>query len=416
MSSNERIVGIDIGTTKIVTLIGSRSEYGDIDILGMGVHPSEGLRKGIVVDIDKTVSSIMASVQAAQEEAGFKVESAFIGIAGGHIASRNSSAARIITSSDRIVEAADRDMAIEAAQSIDIQSDQEVLHVMSRGFSIDGEGGVVEPVGMACRRLEAHVHIVYGSIASIQNVTTCVERAQITVEEVVLEPIASSKAVLTSAEKEVNVLLVDIGGGTCDMALFVNGSIAHTFVLPVGGNHITQDVAIGLKVPFDDAEKIKRQYGAATGMIVDETEVFEIDVIHREAKPFLRKRLAMLIEPRMREMFGLIKAELDRCGVASLLAGGIVVTGGGARLDGVRYLVEDMFDVPVRIGYPLGVGRNAKLIDDPMYATALGLLVYAFDERLKPVSRGHISAGWPGQLQAVSSFVDKVKSWFADYM
>lgn len=415
MSSGSCVVGIDIGTTKIVTLIGTKNEFGVIDIMGLGVYPSYGLRKGIVVDIDKTVASIRASVSLAEEQADFVVESAFVGIAGGHITSRNSKASRMIMSEGRIVKEADKEMVLEAAQAVDVPDDQEILHVISRGFSIDGEGGVANPVGMACRRLEADVHIVSGSLASIQNVTACVQKAGILVEDIVLEPIASSKAVLTEAEKEVNVLLVDIGGGTTDMALFINGAIAHTFVLPIGGNHITQDIAIGLKVPLETAEQVKREHGAASIAYVDEADVFEFNAPMRPVKPFLRRQLAMIIEPRAKEMFRAIHSELIRTSVAQMLAGGIVITGGGAKLSSLGELVTDMFELPVRIGYPLGIGQNANMIDNPMYATAAGLLIYAFDERLEPARLSGKGVGLFGDIPGFGKIVDTVKSWFAEY-
>lgn len=413
MSPDTSIVGIDIGTTKIVTLIGKKNEFGLIDVIGMGVNPSYGLRKGIVIDIDKTTESIKRSVAQAEEIAGAKVTSAFVGIAGGHISSKNHRAVRFINSDDRIVTETDKDLVLGSAQVVDLPDDQEVLHVISRGFSIDGESGVVNPVGMACRRLEAEVHIVTGSIASIKNVTTCVERCGVGVKDIVLEPIASSKAVLTEPEKEFSSLLVDIGGGTSDMAFFVNGAIAHTFVLPVGGNHVTQDVAYGLKVTIDEAERIKCAYGSAQIKAVDEADILEIRALMREPRPILRRKLAMIIEPRMHELFKLIAGELKRTGLSPALAG-IVLTGGGARLDDIDELAASLFNVPVRIGFPLGVDQNAEQVRDPMYATAVGLLRYAIDDRIQPRADG-LSKNWLGQFSGLTTYVDRVRSWFAEY-
>lgn len=375
---NNFLFGIDIGTTKICAIVGEAQSNGQIIVRGAGLTPSYGLRKGIVVDTKKTVNSIRAAVRKAEQMAGISINSACVGLAGAHISSLNNKAAITINNKEHLITPADRERAINAACAISISPDREIIHVIPREYLIDGQGGVREPVGMAALNLEVEVHIVTGAITSIQNIVQCVRQAGIEVDDIVLEPIASSKAVVSEEDKALGVSLIDLGGGTTDVAIFQDGSIWHTFVLPLGGNHFTHDIAIGLKIPILQAEQIKRDYGCALVELVDEFNFFKIKISGQKPKPVLRQRLAEIIEPRAREILTIIKREMVESGQYSLLPGGVILTGGACQLEGFPLLASQIFDLPVRVGFPgESVSGLTDIIENPVFSTAVGLLIYA---------------------------------------
>lgn len=403
------LIGIDIGTTKICAIVGEADSNNTVDVRGVGVSPSHGLRKGIVVDIEKTVGSISAAVQKAENMSGIQISRAYVGLAGTHISSLNSKGVVAISGKDRIITPSDRDRVLEAARVVVIPPDREIIHVIPREFIVDGQGGVTEPVGMAALRLEVETHIVTGAVTSIQNVVQCVHLAGIEVEEIVLEPVASSKAVLAEEEKELGVVLVDVGGGTTDVAIFMNGSIWHTHVLPVGGNHITNDIAIGHRIPILQAEQFKKEHGCALPSLVSELDLLEIRSIGQKPKPILRRKLAEIIEPRMGEVLTLVKEEITRSGQFQLLPGGVVITGGGSQLEGLPELASQVLELPVRIGYPRHVTGLVDIIDSPLYATAVGLLLYGKELRKHrlPIN--------PGGFAFAGELFKKTKTWFQDF-
>ena len=368
------IVGLDIGTTKVCAIVGGLSDNG-IDIVGIGSHPSEGLRKGVVVNIDSTVNSIKAAVEEAELMSGCEIISVFTGIAGGHIKGFNSHG--IVAVKSREVDENDVKRSIEAAKAIAIPMDREVLHVLPQYYIVDDQDGVRTPIGMAGVRLEAKVHIVTGAVTSAQNIIKSVNRVGLDVNDIVLEQLASSEAVLSPDEKELGVALVDIGGGTTDIAIFSEGGIKHTAVLSLGGNYLTSDVAVGLRTPIVEAEKIKIKYGCAYAPMIPKDETIEVPSVGgREPRKISRQILGEIIEPRMEEIFNLVHREIVKSGYEDLLAAGIVLTGGTAILEGITELAEQVFNVPVRRGYPTGMGGLADIVNSPMYATGVGLVIY----------------------------------------
>ena len=368
------IVGLDIGTTKVCAIVGGLSDNG-IDIVGIGSHPSEGLRKGVVVNIDSTVNSIKAAVEEAELMSGCEIISVFTGIAGGHIKGFNSHG--IVAVKSREVDENDVKRCIEAAKAIAIPMDREVLHVLPQYYIVDDQDGVRTPIGMAGVRLEAKVHIVTGAVTSAQNIIKSVNRVGLDVNDIVLEQLASSEAVLSPDEKELGVALVDIGGGTTDIAIFSEGGIKHTAVLSLGGNYLTSDVAVGLRTPIVEAEKIKIKYGCAYAPMIPKDETIEVPSVGgREPRKISRQILGEIIEPRMEEIFNLVHREIVKSGYEDLLAAGIVLTGGTAILEGITELAEQVFNVPVRQGYPTGMGGLADIVNSPMYATGVGLVIY----------------------------------------
>tara|TARA_B100000686_G_scaffold339864_1_gene414617 strand:+ start:2710 stop:3942 length:1233 start_codon:yes stop_codon:yes gene_type:complete len=381
---NDLIVGLDIGTTKICCIIGEVTPTGGVDIIGLGQHPSTGLRKGVVVNIDSTVSSIKSAVEEAELMAGCEIESAFVGIAGGHIKSMNSHG--IIAVKNKEVNAQDISRVIEAAKAIAIPMDREVLHVLPQEFIIDNQDGIKTPLGMAGVRLEAKVHIVTAAVTSAQNIVKCVNKAGIDVQDIVLEQLASSESVLSSDEKELGVALVDIGGGTSDLALFYQGAIKHTSVLAIAGAQITNDIAIGLRTPNNEAEKIKHMYGCALPAMVRADDAIEIvNVGGRAPKEVSRQILSEIIEARCKEMFEIMNNEIEMSGYHDLISSGIVLTGGVAAMDGLAEQAERVFQVPVRIGSPRGLGGLIDVVSNPRYATSAGLILYG----MKSLKTGH---------------------------
>ncbi len=369
------LVGLDIGTTKIVCIIGEMGAHGEIDIIGLGQYPSRGLRKGVVVNIDATVESIKSAVEEAELMAGCEIDSVFVGIAGGHINSLNSHG--IIAVKGKEVHQKDIDRVIEAAKAIAIPLDREVIHVLPQEYIVDDQDGIKTPLGMSGVRLEAKVHIVTAAVTSAQNIVRCVNKAGLEVQDIVLEQLASSESVLSADEKELGALLIDIGGGTSDLAIFYQGSIKHTSVLTIAGSQMTNDIAIGLRTPNEEAEKVKHNYGCALSSQVEENEMIEVPSVGgREPRKISRQILSEIIELRAREMFEIMNNEVSNSGYRDIISSGVVLTGGAANMKGMADLAEEVFQLPVRVGSPMHLGGLIDVVNSPMYATSTGLLQY----------------------------------------
>jgi cell division protein FtsA len=375
--SNKRenlIVGLDIGTTKICAIVGNITEDG-VDIVGIGSSPSRGLRKGVVINIETTVASIKKAIDEAELMAGCEIKSVYAGIAGGHIKGFNSQG--VIAIKNREVTSDDIRRVIDAAKAIAIPMDREVIHILPQEFIIDDQDGIREPLGMSGVRLEAKVHIVTGAVASAQNIIKSCNRGGLDVADIVLEQLASSEAVISAEEKEIGVALVDIGGGTTDIAIFVDGAIKHTSVLSLGGNHLTNDIAVGLRTPMAEAEKIKQKYGCCFSSLVGKDETIEVPSVGgRKPRVLSRQLLAEILEPRMEEIFTLVNREIMKSGFEDRIASGVVLTGGTSILEGSPELAEQVFNLPVRRGLPQNIGGLVDVVNSPVYATGVGLVVY----------------------------------------
>ncbi len=400
------IVGLDIGTTKVCAIVGGVTDNG-IDIIGIGSHPSEGLRKGVVVNIESTVNSIKGAVEEAELMSGHEISSVFTGIAGGHISGFNSHG--IVAVKSREVDENDVKRSIEAAKAIAIPLDREVLHVLPQHYIVDNQDGIKTPVGMSGVRLEAKVHIITGAVTSAQNIIKSVNRVGLDVNDIVLEQLASSEAVLSSDEKELGVAIIDIGGGTTDIAVFYEGSIKHTAVLSLGGNYLTGDIAVGLRTPTVEAEKIKINYGCAYTPLIPKDEIIEVPSVGgREPRKVSRQILGEIIEPRMEEILNLAHREIVKSGYEDLLAAGVVLTGGTAILEGITELAEQIFNMPVRRGYPIGIGGLTDIVNSPMYATGVGLIIYGSKDYYRNVfkrSDGNI----------FNRVTRRMKRWFTEF-
>ena len=376
------VVGLDIGTTKVCAIVAEMNGGGVVDIIGLGHSPSRGLRKGVVVNIEATVDSIRRAVEDAELMAGVEFHSAFVGIAGGHIKGINSRGVIAISGKHREVTQPDIDRVIDAAKAVALPVDREVIHILPQEFMVDDQGGIREPLGMCGTRLEAEVHIVTGAVASAQNIIKCANKAGLEVQDIVLQQLASSEATLTPEEKELGCILVDVGGGTTDVALFVEGSIYHTSVLAVGGDMLTNDIAIGLRTPHPEGESLKRKHGCALANMVRPDEKVEVPSVGgRRPRLLARQALCEIIQPRLEELFMLVEREVQRSGYAGRVNGGVVVTGGSSIMEGVPELAEQIFDMPVRRGIPRGVGGLTDVISNPMYATGVGLSLYGAAHR-----------------------------------
>lgn len=368
------VVGLDIGTTKVCAIVGEVTHDG-IDIIGIGSHPSRGLRKGVVVNIEATVESIKKAIEEAELMAGCDITSVYAGIAGGHIKGINSHG--IVAVKDKEVSENDIMRVIDAAQAVAIPMDREVIHVIPQEFIVDEQDGIKEPLGMSGVRLEAKVHIISAAVTSAQNIVKCANRCGLNVNDIVLEPLASSEATLTSDEKELGVVLVDMGGGTTDIVIFSEGSIVYTSVLTLGGNHLTNDIAVGLRTPASDAEKIKQKYGCALASLVQKDETIEVPSVGgRKPRILSRQILAEIIEPRVEEIFSLVKQEVIRSGYEDMIASGVTLTGGSIILEGMPELAEQVLDYPVRRGTPTSIGGLVDVVKSPMYSTGVGLVLY----------------------------------------
>ncbi|MGM0602490.1 MAG: cell division protein FtsA [Bacillota bacterium] len=417
------ITGLDIGTTKICALIAEIGGEGNIEIVGIGLSPSNGLRKGIVVDIDKTSHAIKSAVQKAERMAGIKVDSAYVGIAGSHIQSINSHGVVAVTGDEKEIKKSDIERVLDAAKIIPLSSEEEILHVLAREFIVDGCPGIKDPLGMSGVRLEVETHIVKGASTSVQNLVKSVLRAGLSVDDVVLEPLASSESVLSEDEKELGVVLVDIGGGTTDLIVFHEGSIAHTSVLPVGGNHVSNDIAVGLRTPVSEAEKIKILHGTALAEKIGEEDYIEVlSASGRERKKMPRRLLCEVIEPRMREIFNMVKKELKTVGPADLTPAGMVLTGGASLLEYSGDLAAQVTELPVRIGEPDYVSGLSNIIDNPVYikkgdtvpraifSTSVGLVQFGInDDNMGEATKSSNSKA------IVNNFFTRLKNWFSEF-
>ena len=373
-------MGLDIGTTKICCIIGEIIDDEKIDIIGLGQYPSRGLRKGVVVNIDSTVESIKNAVEEAELMAGCEIDSVYVGIAGGHINSLNSHG--IIAVKGKEISEKDMERVIEAAKAIAIPLDREVIHVLPQEYIVDNQDGIKTPLGMAGVRLEAKVHIVTAAVTSAQNIVKCVNKAGLTVSDIALEQLASSESVLSQDEKELGVAMIDIGGGTSDLAIFYQGSIKHTAVLTIAGAQMTNDIAIGLRTPNSEAEKIKHSFGCAYSNLIAEGENIEVPSVGgREARTVSRQILGEIIEARTREMFELLDQKINESGYREIISSGIVLTGGASSMQGMAELAEDVFQSPVRVGKPFDLGGLIDVANNPMYATCTGLIQYGFKRR-----------------------------------
>ncbi len=410
MARNEVITGLDIGTTKICALVAEMTEHGEILITGVGVSPSPGMKKGIVVDIESTTRAIEDAVAKASRQSAREVDSVYVGVTGEHIASLNSSGVIAITHPDREITSGDVDRVVDAARVIVLPPDREILHAIPRSYSIDGQNGIRHPIGMSGTRLEVQTHIVHGATTFLQNVEKCVTKAGLEVAEKVLEPIATGESVLLPAEKELGVCLVDIGGGTSDLAVFVNGEIYYSAVIPVGGNHVTNDVAYGLTVGRDEAERLKTENGHALADQVPEEDVITVRQIGREEGRKLRRRaLVQIIEPRMQELFQLVQDELTRADCLHLIPAGLVISGGGSQLKGCVEIAQQVMGLSVRIGKPQPLGGLGETLTNPMYATAVGLVLYGAREMRHTQQSGR-SGGGAGQ--GLRRLFARIKEWF----
>ncbi|MBK8993609.1 MAG: cell division protein FtsA [Gammaproteobacteria bacterium] len=400
--SGKMIVGLDIGTSKVVAIVGEVAPDGTLKIVGLGSHASRGLKKGVVVNIESTVQSIQRAVEEAELMAGCQIHSVYAGIAGSHIRSLNSHG--IVAIRDREVYAHDVERVIDAAQAVAIPADQKILHILPQEYVIDSQEGIKEPLGMSGVRLEAKVHVVTCAVNASQNIEKCIRRCGLEVEEIILEQLASSYAVLTEDERELGVCLVDIGGGTTDIAIFTEGAIRHTGVIPIAGDQVTNDIAMALRTPTQYAEEIKIRYACALSQLAGADQTIKVPGVgERGARDLSRQALAEVVEPRYDELFTLVQAEIRRSGFEDVLAGGIVLTGGTAKMEGVVELAEEIFHMPVRIGAPAGVQGMLDIVKNPIYSTAVGLLLFG-------VKQYTANAGVkesPGR-----GLVKKMKQWF----
>ena len=398
------VVGLDIGTSKVSAIVGEPVDGGGIEVIGMGIHPSRGLKKGVVVNIESTVQSIQRAVEEAELMAGCRIHSAFTGIAGSHIRSLNSHG--IVPIRDREVTRGDVDRVIDAARAVAIPADQRILHILPQEYIIDGQEGIREPVGMSGVRLESRVHMVTGAVSAAQNIIKCVRRCGLEVDDIILEQLASSEAVLLEDEKDLGVCLVDIGGGTTDIAVFNDGAIQHTAVIPIAGDHVTNDIAVALRTPTQYAEEIKVRHACALAKLAAPDDTIEVPSVgDRPPRRLARQILGEVVEPRYEELLVLVQAELRRSGFEDLVAAGMVLTGGSSKMEGLVGLAEEILHMPVRVGTPHAVNGLADMVRNPIHSTGVGLLQFG---------RKHGVGGMPAEFEAkgVKVALRRMKSWF----
>lgn len=406
MQGNENIiVGLDIGTTKMCAVVGEISGN-EINIIGIGTHPSIGLRKGVVVNIESTVDSIKKAVEEAELMAGCEISSVYAGIAGGHITGFNSHGIVAIKGSE--ITQNDVERVIDAARAVAIPMDREVIHVLPQEFIVDDQSGIQNPVGMAGVRLEAKIHIVTGAVTSAHNIVKCANRSGLDVCDIVLESLASGEAVLTEEEKELGTALLDLGGGTSDLAIFSGKNIKHTFVLALGGNNLTNDIAIGLRAPLAEAEKIKKKYGTALTRNISGEETIEVPGMGgRKPRKLPRQILGEILEPRMEEIYALVRREIHRAGMEDLITSGMVLTGGTALLENAAEVAESIFNVPTRLGRPRGISGLVDVVNNPMYATGVGLVIYGAHHQVREKFRIR-------DRNIFNRVMTRMKKWFRD--
>ncbi len=401
------IVGLDIGTSKVVAIVGEVNHGDRIDIIGIGSHPSRGLKKGVVVNIESTVQSIQRAVEEAELMAGCQIHSVFTGIAGSHIKSLNSHG--IVAIRDTECNAQDVERVIDAAKAVAIPADQKILHVLPQEFVIDNQEGIREPIGMSGVRLEAKVHMVTGAVSAAQNIVKCVKRCGLETDDIILEQLASAYSVLTEDEKELGVCLVDIGGGTTDIAIFTEGAIRHTAVIPIAGDQVTNDIAVALRTPTQHAEDIKIKYACALRQLTSLEDTIEVPGDgDRAPRRLSRQTLAEVVEPRYEELFTLIQAELRRSGFEEIIPAGVVLTGGSSKMEGLIELAEEVFHMPVRLGMPQYVKGLSDVVRNPIYATGVGLLLYGHQQ----TKDSHYSQRKTGSF---SSVLQRMKDWFSGF-
>jgi cell division protein FtsA len=398
------IVGLDVGTSKVVVLVGEVGSEGHVEVIGIGSHPSYGLKRGVVVNIEATVQSIQRAVEEAELMAGCEIHSAYTGIAGSHIRSLNSHG--MVAIRDKEVLALDIERVIDAAKAVAIPADQRILHILPQEFAIDNQEGIREPVGMSGVRLEAKVHIVTSAVSASQNIVKCVQRCGLQVQDIILEQLASSLSVLTEDEKELGVCLIDIGGGTTDIAVFTAGAIRHTAVIPIAGDQVTNDIAVALRTPSKNAEEIKIKYACVLPQNMDPNDYIEVpSVAQRAPRQLSRKALAEVVGARYEELFALVLAELRRSGFEDMVASGLVITGGASQVEGIVELAETIFQMPVRLGMPQHVRGLKDVLESPAYATGVGLLLYGYQQQYEGRPELIVRTGVKGMW-------GRIKNWF----
>lgn len=384
------IAGLDIGTTKVAALIAEVTDEMQLDIIGVGLVPSKGLRKGAVVDLEQATESIARAVEQAEHMAGRQISSVYVGVTGEHIRSLNSHGMIAVASPNHEITREDVERVMESSRTVVLPPDREIIHAIPRGYVVDGQNGIRHPEGMSGTRLEVETHIIHGSTTFLQNVTKCVTRARLQVNDLIVEPVATAEAVLTEAERELGVALADIGGGTTDVAVFTEGEIYYTGIIPVGGNHVTNDIAMGLRTPPEESERIKKEHGCALRELVDEMEIVSIRQMgSNEERKIPARVLAEIIEPRMRELFELVYEEIKQSGMKGMLPGGLVLSGGGSLMRGVADLAHEVTGMPVRIGKPTRVGGLSDKVDSPIFATGVGILLYGLKHSYLPEDGRH---------------------------
>jgi cell division protein FtsA len=401
-SEKSLVVGLDVGTSKIVAIVGESQPDGSVEVIGLGSHPSTGLRRGVVVDMASTEQAIQRAVEEAELMAGCEIHSVYAGISGSHIRSLNSDGTVAIK--DKEVSEGDVERVLDAARAVPVAADQKVLHVLPQEYVIDNQDGIRQPIGMAGVRLEAHVHVVTAALSATQNISKCVARCGLTVDELIMQPLAASYAVLTGDEKDLGVCLVDIGAGTTDIAVFTDGAIRHTACIPIAGDQVTNDIAVALRTPTQHAEDIKIKYACALEQLARSDESIKVPSVgDRTSRHLARQTLAQVVEARYRELFGLIQAELRRSGFENLVAAGLVMSGGASRIEGAEELAEEIFHMPVRLATPQYVTGLSDVVNNAIHATGVGLLLY-----------GNEAASGRGLLSTVGgdTFFDRVRSWF----
>jgi cell division protein FtsA len=404
------LVGLDVGTSKITAVVGELMDDGALDVIGLGLSEARGIRRGLVVNLEAAVDSIKRAIEEAELTAGIEIDSAYLALSGAHVKGFNSRGVVAVAGKNREISREDVRRAIDAAKAVALPSGREILHVLPQDFVVDEQDGVGNPVGMTGSRLEVNVHIITGNASTTQNVVACVNRAGVAVLDTVLEQLAAAEAVLTQDERELGVALVDIGGGTTDFAIFERGSLWHTGVVAIGGDHFTNDIAVGLRTPVPDAERVKRRAGCALSLMVGEDETMEVaSVGGRQPRVMARRILAEVLQPRAEEVFHLLWDEIQRAGWEKSLHSGIVLTGGGALLDGMAEIAEQIFDLPIRRGYPAGVGGLVDHVNSPAFATAVGIVMYVHKQHQLDAGRTSAGAG------ALSRVAVRLRSLFREF-